>query len=616
MKIKYFISLAMAVTLMTACSNEEDLGTHITNGMLQATVEGNAPSARAGFDRDGAFYWSAGDRIGVTTSTSTTSFSALALSDGAGQASGSFSGEITGQIEEYSVYPYSDKHAINGSTLTYEFPASYTYTTVDTDYFSPTQGQGNSFNPAMWGKITNGSVGLKHLGGVFCIKIEKLPVGTDLKLTLTTDKKINGIYTVDLSAATPQLDAQSATDNDSEKTVTITFTNNTENTSGVFYIPIPAGTYNNVRLKILEGITEKANVACGNYTIGRRDLKQVLISNGSITGGEEKTVTSVNEVASALGTSNVVSVANQVTGTENTISLPAQTAAAPVSVAFQNVTSDAKISFTDGASVGATSIENLTISIPAGVEPSIDCTLEKSTVTLSSNAGTATYNEVTAATAENTLILDKGVTVNSLKVKKGNVKVRKGSKITAIERTSENQSVVKIYKEEGAEIPQSLDGNTFTILSAEIADMEAIAKDGGTYTLTSDIILSSPLVVEKTMTLYLDGHSIKPKAEGLDKVLNTQDALILVRRGADLTINDNGNGSIDGNGITSIYAAVKLTDKADEGEATAKLTVNGGLLKGYYYGICGNGTRHGTEITVAGGTLEGPYALYEKDLHG
>lgn len=607
MKIKYFISLAMAVALMTACSNEEDPGAHITNGMLQATVEGNASSARAGFDKDGAFYWSTGDRIGVTTSMSATSFSVLTLSDGAGQASGSFNGGVTGSIEGYAVYPFNEEHKMQGTELTYGFPASYTYTTVDTDYFSPAQGEGNSFNPAMWGKITNGSVGLKHLGGVFCIKVEKLLVGTNLKLTLTTDKKISGTFKVDLSTTTPKLDAQSAA-NAEEKAVSITFTNNAENTSGVFYIPVPTGTYENVRVKILDGSTEKANVACGNYTIERRDLKQLLISNGTITGGEEKTVASVSEVASALATnSNAVSVTNQVSGTSNTISLPAQTTAAPVSVAFQNIASDTKISFTDGASAQATPVKELTIAIPAGVAPSIDCTMEKSTVTLSSNAGTATYNEVIAATAENTLILDKGVTVNTLKVKKGNVRVKKGAKITAIERTSGNQSVVKIYKEEGAEIPQGLDENTFTVLSAEIADMEAIAKDGGNYTLTSDIVLSSPLVVEGTMTLSLNGHSIKPKAEGLDKVLNTQDALILVRRGGDLTIDDNGGGSIDCNNMASVYAAVKLTDSNDEnGEnqaAVAKLTVKGGTLKGYSWGICGNGLRHGTETVISGGII-------------
>lgn len=89
-------------------------------------------------------------------------------------------------------------------------------------------------------------------------------------------------------------------------------------------------------------------------------------------------------------------------------------------------------------------------------------------------------------------------------------------------------------------------------------------------------------------------------------MLNTKDAVVLVRRGAQLTINDssNGKGSIDYNGVESVYTAVKLTDGNDgaSGEV-AKLTVNGGMLKGYYYGISGNGTRHGTEVVVNGGAI-------------
>ena len=112
------------------------------------------------------------------------------------------------------------------------------------------------------------------------------------------------------------------------------------------------------------------------------------------------------------------------------------------------------------------------------------------------------------------------------------------------------------------------------------------------------------------VTIDLNGHSIKAAAEGLTKVLNTQDAVILVRRGAQLTINDTQNkGSIQYGSSETIYAAVKVTDTNDESGDhaldAAKLIVNGGTLKGYYYGISGNGTRHGTEITINGGTIKG-----------
>ena len=50
--------------------------------------------------------------------------------------------------------------------------------------------------------------------------------------------------------------------------------------------------------------------------------------------------------------------------------------------------------------------------------------------------------------------------------------------------------------------------------------------------------------------------------------------------------------------------AVKMTIKDENaGEDNAVLTVDGGTLTGYFYGIAGNGTRHGTEITINGGKV-------------
>lgn len=53
------------------------------------------------------------------------------------------------------------------------------------------------------------------------------------------------------------------------------------------------------------------------------------------------------------------------------------------------------------------------------------------------------------------------------------------------------------------------------------------------------------------------------------------------------------------------YAAIALTKNGETSTDNAVLTVNGGELYGHYYGIVGNGNRHGTEITVNGGTITG-----------
>ena len=462
----------------------------------------------------------------------------------------------------------------------------------------------------MWGKIENSNVALKHLGGVFCIKFAKLPVGNNLKLTFTADQKIAGKYTVTLSGSEPELEATTATD-DSEKTVSIAFGNTAQNTSGTFYIPVPTGNYTNVRVKILNDTEELANVFGGSYTIARKDLKKLSISSGTITGGEAQTVSSVSEVADALGKNTAVTVSGEVSGESNKIEVPAaQSPETPISIAFQSVASGAKIEFEDKAtSETSSSVKDMTIALPetesAEGAPVVNVNMPNTTVTLSSNGGSTTIKEATASTAENTLVVDAGVTITKLIVKKGNVRVKKGATITAIERASGNTNVVKVFVESGAKYPDLSANESFEIVDAAIAEMEAVAKAGGNFILEQDVTLFRPLVVEGALTLDLNGHSIKAKTTGLEQVLKTKDAVVLVRRGAQLTINDssNGKGSIDYNGVESVYVAVKLTDGNDTGSEVAKLTVNGGTLKGYYYGISGNGTRHGTEVVINGGAI-------------
>ena len=404
----------------------------------------------------------------------------------------------------------------------------------------------------MWGKIENSNVALKHLGGVFCIKFAKLPVGNNLKLTFTADQKIVGKYTVALSGNEPKLEATTATD-DSEKTVSIAFSNDDKNTSGTFYIPVPTGNYTNVRVKILNDTEELANVFGGSYTIARKDLKKLSISSGTITGGEAQTVSSVSEVAGALGKNTAVTVSGEVAGTSNKIEVPAaQSPETPISIAFQSVASGAKIEFEDKAtSETSSSVKDMTIALPetesAEGAPVVNVNMPNTTVTLSSNGGSTTIKEATASTAENTLVVDAGVTITKLIVKKGNVRVKKGATITAIERASGNTNVVKVFVESGAEYPDLSANANFEIVDAAIAEMEAVAKAGGNFILEQDVTLFRPLVVEGALTLDLNGHSIKAKTTGLEQVLKTKDAVVLVRRGAQLTINDssNGKGSID-----------------------------------------------------------------------
>ena len=273
MKIKFLFSMAMAATLLAACSNEDQWGdsTPLQEGQLRATMEGTNPATRVGFAESGDFYWSNTDALGVQTepatgadNTENSTFSEFALNSGGGTASAVFTG--SGTAATYAVYPYSEEHSISGSSLTFHFPATYDeLTKVDQDFFTTTQGEGNSFNTAMWGAISGQSVTMKHLGGVFCIKFDEMPYASGTLTLSVANKRINGDYTVTLKddveiQAVDITTSTTETEGVAENEVQIPFTNATVNQPGVFYVPVPTGSYESVRVSLTDGSNETSTV--------------------------------------------------------------------------------------------------------------------------------------------------------------------------------------------------------------------------------------------------------------------------------------------------------------------------------------------------------------------
>lgn len=127
------------------------------------------------------------------------------------------------------------------------------------------------------------------------------------------------------------------------------------------------------------------------------------------------------------------------------------------------------------------------------------------------------------------------------------------------------------------------------------------AGDGKTITLLGTVALTDGVEVSGTITLDLNGNTIEKASSGWTAD-TTVDYLVAVKRGGNLTIADSkGSGKIDAGDLA---CGVKMTIKGEaENGNKAVLTVNGGTIQGKYYGISGNGTRHGTEITINGGTI-------------
>ena len=279
--------------------------------------------------------------------------------------------------------------------------------------------------------------------------------------------------------------------------------------------------------------------------------------------------------------------------------------------------------------------ENVGVNAPEGTKVKILAPTSHVNVT-----GTS-YTEITALTGDNTLVIPQGVTVASLIIQKGAVEIHgtvtnlsvDPAEIAGTDPVQYEKVVFRACEGLSADVFAAIKGedhdyidprycavekattpNTYDIVLATVATIGekeyvtlaaavAAVKNGETITLIKDVVLDKPIETNKTFTLTLNAD-ITP-VSGWQTNGNTTDALVIINRGGNITIN--GTGKISSYGIANAYAAVKLTNKGEsETGAAAKLTVDGDvILEGYYYGICGNGTRHDTEITINGGTIKG-----------
>ncbi|MBQ4049847.1 MAG: hypothetical protein IJD07_04245, partial [Clostridia bacterium] len=147
-----------------------------------------------------------------------------------------------------------------------------------------------------------------------------------------------------------------------------------------------------------------------------------------------------------------------------------------------------------------------------------------------------------------------------------------------------------------------INGTTYATLQEAV---EA-AEDHSEYNkvvLKSDVVLSETLLVSGKVVLDLNGKKISTD------VANWVggDSLISVKRGADLLVIDEAKGGqIYSGDNEKILGVIKMT-VTGENETTpaATLKMQGGTVTGYYYGICGNGYRNNTNITIDGATIIG-----------
>lgn len=532
---RLFGFLMLATLAFAGCTNDE--GVDFGNGSVSIEASIDQPGSRVGFNSTGAFFWTINDAIGVTTSGSTTDFSKMSIADGdKGAATATFSSKyMSGQPEGYAVYPYNANHKMSGSTLTYNFPASYEYTIEDNDYFV-LDGTSNSFNPPMWSAIEDGKVFFKHLGGVLCVKIFDLPVGDDQTLTVTTSNKITGTFTADLSASSPVLTTSAS---NTDNVVTINYSNAAE-ADRVFYIPVPAGVYESITVSF-EAEGETVVVPFSNKTINARSLQRLQIGSASIEGGEAAASVAAANKALEQGASSVVISNIAADATDATIVIPEQaTADNEVSIEIENIAFDGEIVIDEADGV-SNPVAVLNLTLPEDAIDNLVIDMPNTTVYVN-----GVIVNLTAITADNTLVVSEGSEITNLVIKGGNVFISAGATVQAAERADDNtDEVTYIYYEAGANVPAQVGEGIVLLSEAEMALREAIAV-GGSYTLTEDVVLNNPLVINTDFELSLNGYTISQEKEcnGTYAMITNMGKFTILGEGA-ITFEDLGAGPAD-----------------------------------------------------------------------
>lgn len=607
MKKKKLMWGALVAIAFVSCTQEEVLNNGFGTKTLSVTLEdANYEGSRVGFaDQTAAFHWTKGDKIGVTTTKSSTTFQGMTLEGNGGEATGAFSGTFNGTASGYAVYPYgeSGRHSVTSEgVLTYTLPAEYTYSTLDTEY---AKADGNSHNAPMWGSIANGAVSFKHLGGVIAFSVGNLPANTaNMKFVLTATNQISGSFAATLTGSEPMITSTSTNVDEADKKVTINFSTAEGQTSGYFYVPVPTGPLGNLSLVILNGQEEVATGAWDNITIARKDIKRATIGSQSIIGGngEIKQVSSVSNVDAALSTTEdnlTVQVSDEVTGTGNTITIPATLETNTTTFSFSSVADDAKITIQNAA--GGAYDGQIIIEIPEGETlPEVVATIPDGEVYI--KQGTVTT--LVVSSASNTTIIGANAKIGTLTVEKGNVRIEDGGEVADIKRATDNTATVYVVYE-SAEAPSITVGEGVVLMSAVEWDLMNAAKNGGEYTLTSDMQLTLPVIVEKDLTVNLNGHNLTGGvfAENNGTITaGTSDSYVFWVKGGKLIIN--GNGS-----VKSQDATYSMAVWANGGE----VEINGGSYSNGGDGcdlIYASGT---STVTINGGEFKATKRTGEAD---
>lgn len=430
---KLFNLVFVTLLLLMGCNDDEVVRGGFTNGSLQATFEDGVNKSRLAIGEDNVLTWTNGDAFMMFSDEAEGHWALNEAS--AGQATGTFSGLIPDGDLKGAAFPASANPTRENGTLKMTLMSELEYDA------------NGKCNLPMWASFSSldASISFKHLAALLKIDFSNIPAGYN-KMVVKADKPLSGEFAADLTMDNPTL-VPNISQTDGERGVTISFVpfeETKETNKSLFYIPLPVGEYEFIKVFISgEGKDDVLLAAWENRTIERT---KVYLASLTYKEVEAEKPVEINNVLIGLQEIPVVQVAvvgtvDATTAGAGEIEIPVvEEKATNVTLAFENIpatSENAPLKIKEGESTSVpTSNNELTISIPAeeNQETHLDLQLPNTTV----NVTNGTYATITATTASNTLVIGKGVSVVDLIIQAGNV-VLEGKITGSIKRSGDNQ---------------------------------------------------------------------------------------------------------------------------------------------------------------------------------
>ena len=533
MKLRNLMQVAcMATAALTAfsCSQEEfENSGRKGNITVNATFEGAGTDTRTTVNDKYKILWQDTDALGLFCSNAESNYSntKLEYASGAGQTSATFNGsKPSGETAVFSIYPYQQNMSVSGNTLTMTLPATLT-------------NYNGSSNGPMYAKVTNpdnlSALSFKHMAAMIKLTVNKIPAeATTFKIIASNN--IAGICTVDLTAADPIL----AVTSDESKEITASFTASADIKSRNFYIPLPTGTYSSITAQLTNG-SDKVyfTKTLNDKILGRRDilvvppLDCVVVDATPPSALSTALADSKNLPQEAPTAATVTDIA--VSGSFNTTSGSNDGIAIPVlqnsdiNLAFNTApttSTSAPLKLTDKTNTSvstpaATATNSVSLAVPETTAeqeaPSVAITMPSTTVTLAAVGNKATYNEVTATTAQQTLIINAGVTVKKLTVKGGNLKIY--GKVEQLVHDAGNTTIY-IIKGTEASLPATIDSKF--VVQSDVAVLKTAFANGEDFKLSADADITGQSVsvpAGKSVVLDLNGYTLTADNSATGKII-------------------------------------------------------------------------------------------------